>query len=351
VNGGGVTTLASFSPPLVTGVVLGNGTLYGTTLTGGASNNAGSVFSVPVNGGAVTTLASFAYPAAASPYSRLTLVGDTLYGTTTYGGSNNYGTVFSIPVTGGAPTVLATFSPATGDYPTYSGVTLVGNNLYGTTGMGGAYGDGTIYSIPVTGGVPTVLASFNGANGNRPWTNLTLSGGTLFGTTVLGGAYNHGTVFALSGLNILPASISLGNTLNATIVKSGTGTLGTTVSNSAAPGASNLNYNLTAAVTSGSASLGALAPAAGTLAPSASQSSTISAASNAVGVNTISFTASDPNSSNGTAMTAATLTVLDRAAAAFAGGAGARSGTGRTAFSTRSRTCLPRTAPAWTWTP
>ena len=36
------------------------------------------------------------------------------------------------------------------------------------TGSGGANSDGTIFSVPVTGGIPTVLASFNGADGWSP---------------------------------------------------------------------------------------------------------------------------------------------------------------------------------------
>ena len=42
---------------------------------------------------------------------------------------------------------------------------------------------GTVFSVPVSGGSPTVLASFNGSNGNIPMGGLTLSGNTLYGTT------------------------------------------------------------------------------------------------------------------------------------------------------------------------
>ena len=51
------------------------------------------------------------------------------------------------------------------------------------TAFGGANGDGTIFSIPVTGGTPTTLASFNGTNGANPYGSLTLSGSTLYGMT------------------------------------------------------------------------------------------------------------------------------------------------------------------------
>ena len=48
---------------------------------------------------------------------------------------------------------------------------------------GGANGDGTVFSVPLSGGSPTVLASFNGSNGEYPEAGLTLSGNTLYGTT------------------------------------------------------------------------------------------------------------------------------------------------------------------------
>ena len=44
-----------------------------------------------------------------------------------------------------------------------------------------------------------MLASFNGSNGEYPYCgNLTLAGNTLYGTTDLGGAYGDGSVFALT---------------------------------------------------------------------------------------------------------------------------------------------------------
>ena len=82
-----------------------------------------------------------------------------------------------------------------------------------------------------------------------------------------------------------------------------------TVSNSPSSGY-NLNYTLTAAVLSGSATLGAMTAGTGSLAPSGSQACTVSATSTTLGVTTISFTGSDPNASNSPQTTTATLTVL-----------------------------------------
>ena len=94
-----------------------------------------------------------------------------------------------------------------------------------------------------------------------------------------------------------------------------------TVSNSPSSGY-NLNYTAGATIQSGSATLGAITSGTGTLVPSTSQSCSISATSTNLGVNTIALTASDPNSSNLSQATTATLTVLDHAAAAFVGGGG-----------------------------
>ena len=134
---------------------------------------------------------------AAQPEGGLTLNGSTLLGTTVNGGANGYGSVFSVPMTGGNPMLLASFTASTGEDPT-DDLALNGNTLYGTTQLGGAYGDGTIFSLPVTGGSPTVLASFVGGNGQQPYAGLTPSGGSLYGTTVYGGTNDTGTIFSLS---------------------------------------------------------------------------------------------------------------------------------------------------------
>ena len=63
--------------------------------------------------------------------------------------------VFRVPVSGGTPAVLASFNGSNGKQP-YAGLVLSGNTLYGTTVNGGANGYGTIFSVPMSGGSPTV---------------------------------------------------------------------------------------------------------------------------------------------------------------------------------------------------
>ncbi|MCX7424780.1 MAG: PEP-CTERM sorting domain-containing protein [Planctomycetia bacterium] len=106
-----------------------------------------------------------------------------------------------------------------------------------------------------------------------------------------------------------PAILALGSSLNCTVITGGTGSVGTTVTNSAVTGANNLNYILSGSGTLGSAS--------GTVAPGSSQPCTVSVTSTDLGINTVSLTASDPNASNSPQTTTATLTVLDHSNASL----------------------------------
>ena len=149
------------------------------TYTGGA-NSDGTIFSIPVGGGTPTILASFNGTNGAAPNGSLTLSADgsTFYGMTSQGGAGGVGTIFSEPVGGGTPTVLASFTGATAGNDSgipYGDLTLIGGTLYGMTGSGGANGDGTIFSMPASGGPITTLASFNGTDGGGPHGSLTLS--------------------------------------------------------------------------------------------------------------------------------------------------------------------------------
>jgi uncharacterized repeat protein (TIGR03803 family) len=212
VTGGTPTVLASFSgsdgqwPDA--GMTLSAGILYGTT-SGGGANGDGEVFSLPITGGAPTVLASFTGTDGQNPVAGVTPFGNTLYGTTPSGGANGDGVVFSLPNTGGTPAILTSFNGLDGDYAS-GNLILAGGVLYGTTEDGGAGyvasepGDGEVFSIPVTGGTPTVLASFNGADGAHPAAGLIAdAAGNLYGTTYGGGSANNGTVFALSNTGFI----------------------------------------------------------------------------------------------------------------------------------------------------
>lgn len=135
-----------------------------------------------------------------------------LLGATATGGAYGWGTVFEIPysggIYGGTPTTLVSFGGTNGSSPNGGLIFDAAGDLFGTTATGGtsaggAFGYGTVFEIPHSGGsyasVPTTLVSFNGANGSDPLAGLVADGtGDLFGTTSLGGVPgNHGTVFEI----------------------------------------------------------------------------------------------------------------------------------------------------------
>jgi uncharacterized repeat protein (TIGR03803 family) len=202
------------------GLTLSGNTLYGTTSAGGAYGShasGGTVFSVPVTGGTQTVLASFNGSDGEAPYGGVILVGSTLYGTTAAGGAGynpsldefGDGAVFSLPLTGGTPNLLGSFDYVSNGQEPAADLTLSadGSTLYGTAVQGGDDEDGTVFSLPLTGGAPTVLASFDGSNGQYSYADLTLSGNMLYGTTEHGGDNNDGTVFELTVPE--PASIGI----------------------------------------------------------------------------------------------------------------------------------------------
>ena len=134
----------------------------------------------------------------ANPYAGLIDVGGTLYGTTLSGGAHFVGTVYNI-TTSGEETVVYSFAGSPdGDSPE-SGLTKVGDTLYGTTRYGGAggcrLGCGSVFKI-TTSSAYSLLYSFTGSpDGAKPSAGLTDVGGTLYGTTHRGGANDKGTVF------------------------------------------------------------------------------------------------------------------------------------------------------------
>lgn len=191
----------------VGGLVNVNGTLYGTTYTGGSSGN-GTVFRITTDG-KEKVIHSFAGSSDGSqPYAGLVEVDGTLYGTTQNGGGgcpkSNYsgcGTVFSIDTTG-AEKVLHSFAGGSdGAYPQASLINVKGT-LYGTTPDGGAGcsssdGCGTVYSIS-TAGTETILHRFTDKDGASPIAGLTDGNGTLFGATSGGGSNGDGVIYSIT---------------------------------------------------------------------------------------------------------------------------------------------------------
>jgi len=135
-----------------------------------------------------------------TPYSGLTDVKGTLYGTTFLSGAYGYGTVFSI-TTGGKEKVVHSFGNGTDGKGPQAGLTDVGGTLYGTTIGGGSNcgtnGWGTVFKI-TTSGTENVKHSFGmGTDGISPYARLIDVSG-LYGTTYKGGTSGYGTAFSIA---------------------------------------------------------------------------------------------------------------------------------------------------------
>ncbi len=194
------------------GLISVNGTLYGTTEGGGASGR-GAVFSVTPKTGTDIVLHSFSgYPSDGdAPETGLISVNGTLYGTTYSGGaSSDNGTVFSVKPRGKEKVVYSFKGDSYGDgaYPS-AGLINVNGTQYGTTGWGGgtgcfsSEGCGTVFSITPNGTEKVLYRFKGGSDGAGPAGDLIKVKGLLYGTTVLDGdtgcnGDGCGTVFSIT---------------------------------------------------------------------------------------------------------------------------------------------------------
>ena len=101
--------------------------------------------------------------------------------------------------------ILHAFGSGTDGAGVWGGLAFdVNGNLYGTTGAGGAHGDGTVFELtPQADGTWTesVLHSFPAFpdDGGGPFSTPALdAAGSLYATTVGGGAHHGGTIFELA---------------------------------------------------------------------------------------------------------------------------------------------------------
>jgi uncharacterized repeat protein (TIGR03803 family) len=208
------TTLANFtggngqSPYYGSLIQATNGNYYGTTHNGG--KNGGGTFFEVTPAGKITDLYNFCAQTnctdGSNPWSAPVLASDgNFYGTTNIGGAYGDGTIFKMTI-GGKLTTLYSFCPAGGSctdgvYPV--GLVQASNgNLYGTTSNGGSTGGGTLFEIS-TGGTFKLLYTFCSKNhctdGSYQLSGpMQASNGNLYGTTDTGGAHGDGTVYEIT---------------------------------------------------------------------------------------------------------------------------------------------------------
>lgn len=187
--------------------------LYGTTVYGGSKGVCKNALGVNIFCGTVYKLlppAGFAPPWTEKIMHRFGAAGDgsnpygalccssnsaisVLYGTTELGGAKGQGTVFKLK--NALPSAYVwrySFNGADGDQPFDNVVLDAAGNVYGTASSGGQFGQGVIFELPQP--PPASVAplysfciSAGCPDGARPTAGLTLSGGNLFGTTYYGG--------------------------------------------------------------------------------------------------------------------------------------------------------------------
>ena len=106
-------------------------------------------------------------------------------------------------------TVLKSFGGLDGAKP-YAGLVVIGATLYGTTSSGGSSSSGTVFAVNSNGLGFRLIKDFSGlandssvwlhtnSDGAYPSAGLVFSEGRLYGTTFLGGTSGMGTVFAVN---------------------------------------------------------------------------------------------------------------------------------------------------------
>ncbi len=230
------------------GMVLSGSTLYGTAL-GGGDFDRGVVFKINTNGTGYQTIHSFDDATdGAQPQAELTLIGNTLFGTTAFGSIPtipNGGTLFKIGLDGTGFSVLYTFKNLSVQREGMNGLTAVGNTLYGvgydfneykssiykinTNGSGfqiisqlpsgsrfcrvltwtgsellGSWSDeleaGVIFQVKTNGTGYRVLETFGAADGSGTAIDIVLAGTVLYGTALptqlVINTNSNGTVFS-----------------------------------------------------------------------------------------------------------------------------------------------------------
>lgn len=129
----------------------------------------------------------------------LVLSGDTLYGVEASGGAYGNGSVFSMNTDGTGFTAIHSFTNSDGTFPVGK-LLLSENTLYGTTTAGGAFGSGTIFKLNTNGTDFSIVHDFAGGTnvGGSPEGGLVISGNTLYGSASARGSGGISTVFSVN---------------------------------------------------------------------------------------------------------------------------------------------------------
>lgn len=184
--------------------IAADGSIYGTTLSGGADptcdtggyTGCGTIFRFTAKGG-FKSAASFAVSNGGFPTVSVSEASNgAIYGVTDHGGASSgcvrgCGTVYRL-LGGSTIKTIASFDGTTASMPSSPLLPIGNDGFYGATYAGGDAncrigGCGTIFHLPLVG-QPKILARFGFANGAGPYGALARdAGGNLYGSTYFGG--------------------------------------------------------------------------------------------------------------------------------------------------------------------
>jgi uncharacterized repeat protein (TIGR03803 family) len=172
------------------------GVLYGTTSRALTQN--GSVYKINKDGTGFAVLKLFLTSDIYTPFDGLALDNGWLYGTCNFGGAEGKGGLYRLHTDGSGYQTLHDFTGVnSGAQP--RGIPLIASNgkLYGITLVGGATGEGTLYSMDLTGTNFTTLRQFvSTSDGGFPFSSMIqASDGLLYGSNPFGGPGFGGTIY------------------------------------------------------------------------------------------------------------------------------------------------------------
>ncbi len=187
-----------------------DGNFYGTTYSSdiGATSLEGTIFRM-TPAGDVAILHQFAWQTEGGGLSAplIQSLDGYFYGTTEFGGPYNSGTVFKMAPDGTFTLLHAFMWQTDGGLPIRAALTqTTDGNIYGTTRLGGTFGQGTVFQLNSSGAV-IVLHSLTAAEGNGPYTLVEADDGSLYGTTE-SSSTGSGTIFRVGATPLVNRSFT-----------------------------------------------------------------------------------------------------------------------------------------------